>query len=216
MLDEKFEAFTFSPSGASVYHLGNFGTARKLLHSWELKGCRPDLMKAGIVFVLTNYTLTFPVNGLCALRRRDRSGEEAGQAVRRRRKALAWHVLGRSASAISTISRSWLSDKRRRPSSAGRTAHSSSKWRPRAAFFRCRLHAAFRSFDLRLAAIVGPSLFMLGAAGGHVYQMVTQHNFAPGNAGVIFYMDIVIPLFGLLLLWLQHRYGRPRQPSPAP
>ena len=36
MLDEKFEAFTFSPAKASVYHLGNFGTARKLLKSWEL------------------------------------------------------------------------------------------------------------------------------------------------------------------------------------
>jgi hypothetical protein len=36
MLDEKFEAFTFSPAEASVYHLGNFGTARKLLKSWEL------------------------------------------------------------------------------------------------------------------------------------------------------------------------------------
>ena len=37
MLDEKFEAFTFSPAGASVYQLGNFGTARKKLKSWELK-----------------------------------------------------------------------------------------------------------------------------------------------------------------------------------
>lgn len=37
MLDEKFEAFTFSPAGASVYHLGNFGTARKKLKSFELK-----------------------------------------------------------------------------------------------------------------------------------------------------------------------------------
>src|SRR6478609_7177523 len=27
MLDEKFESFTFSPTGAGVYHLGNFGTA---------------------------------------------------------------------------------------------------------------------------------------------------------------------------------------------
>jgi hypothetical protein len=65
--------------------------------------------------------------------------------------------------------------------------------------------AAFRSFDLRLAAIVGPGIFQLGAAAGHVYQMVTTHNFAPGNAGVIFYMDIIIPLFGLSLLWLQRR-----------
>jgi hypothetical protein len=37
MLAEKFDAFTFSPVGASVYHLGNFGTARKKLKSWELK-----------------------------------------------------------------------------------------------------------------------------------------------------------------------------------
>jgi hypothetical protein len=37
MLDEKFEAFTFSPVGVSVYHLGNFGTALKKLKTWELK-----------------------------------------------------------------------------------------------------------------------------------------------------------------------------------
>ena len=37
MLDEKFEAFTFSPVGAAVYQLGNFGTARKELKSWNLK-----------------------------------------------------------------------------------------------------------------------------------------------------------------------------------
>jgi hypothetical protein len=35
-LDEKFEAFTFPPAGVSVYQLGNFGTARKKLKSWEL------------------------------------------------------------------------------------------------------------------------------------------------------------------------------------
>jgi hypothetical protein len=37
MLDEKFESFTFSPVGASVYHLGNFGTAREKLKGWEFK-----------------------------------------------------------------------------------------------------------------------------------------------------------------------------------
>ena len=36
MLDEKFEAFAFSPVGVSVYHLGNFGTAREKLKSWKL------------------------------------------------------------------------------------------------------------------------------------------------------------------------------------
>jgi len=66
--------------------------------------------------------------------------------------------------------------------------------------------AAFRSFDLRLAAILGPSIFLLGAAVGHVYQMVTTGNFAPGNAGVIFYMDILLPIIGGVLLWC----ARPR------
>jgi hypothetical protein len=65
--------------------------------------------------------------------------------------------------------------------------------------------AAFRSFDMRLAAVLGPSFFLLGAAAGHVYQMITAHNFAPGNAGVIFYMDIVIPIVGFVLLWLDRR-----------
>jgi hypothetical protein len=75
--------------------------------------------------------------------------------------------------------------------------------------------AAFRSFDLRLAAIIGPGIFTLGAAAGHIYQMVKAHNFAPGNAGVIFYMDILIPLFGFVLLWLVHRHG-PAQVTPEP
>jgi hypothetical protein len=69
---------------------------------------------------------------------------------------------------------------------------------------------AFRgSFDPRLAAVVAPALFLLGAAGGHRYQMIAAGNFAPGNAGVVFYTDI-IPLIGFALLWLQHRYGRER------
>jgi hypothetical protein len=69
--------------------------------------------------------------------------------------------------------------------------------------------AAFRSFDLRLAAVLGSAVFLLGAAAGHVHQMVKAHNFAPGNAGSIFYTDIAVPLIGLGLLWVQHRWGRP-------
>ncbi|WP_348626715.1 DUF6790 family protein [Methylocella silvestris] len=67
------------------------------------------------------------------------------------------------------------------------------------------LLAAFRSYDLRLAAVLGPSIFTLGAAVGHLYQMVTAHNFAPGNAGIIFWTDIFIPLFGFALLRLSRR-----------
>jgi hypothetical protein len=65
---------------------------------------------------------------------------------------------------------------------------------------------AFRGdHGLRSAAVVGPSLFLLGAAGGHIYQMITAHNFAPGNAGIIFWTDILVPAIGFALLWLQSR-----------
>ena len=36
MLAEPFEAFTFSPVGASVYQLGSFGAARKELQALSL------------------------------------------------------------------------------------------------------------------------------------------------------------------------------------
>lgn len=57
----------------------------------------------------------------------------------------------------------------------------------------------------RTAAVLGPAGFLWGAAGGHVYQMIVAHNFAPGNAGVIFWSDIFIPLIGFVLLYLQRR-----------
>ena len=37
MLAEPFESFTFSPAGAAVYQLGQFGTAAKKLKEWDLK-----------------------------------------------------------------------------------------------------------------------------------------------------------------------------------
>lgn len=66
---------------------------------------------------------------------------------------------------------------------------------------------AFRgSFGLRVAAVVGPAMFLLGAAGGHVYQMMITQNYAAGNAGVIFYTDIFIPVTGFVFLWLQYQF----------
>ena len=37
MLKEPFEAFSFSPVGAAIYHLGQFGAAAKELKAWDLK-----------------------------------------------------------------------------------------------------------------------------------------------------------------------------------
>jgi len=68
------------------------------------------------------------------------------------------------------------------------------------------------SLDLRLAAIVGPACFLWGAAGGHVFQMMTAQNFAPGNAGVIFYSDVLVPILGFIFLWLQSSAARTYRP----
>ncbi len=65
---------------------------------------------------------------------------------------------------------------------------------------------AFRGgLGMRIAAVVGPSCFLLGAAAGRVYQMMTAHNYAPGNAGVIFCTDIAVPIIGAVLLRLKCR-----------
>jgi len=37
MLAEPFTPFTFSPAGAAVYQLGQFGTAAKKLNEWKLQ-----------------------------------------------------------------------------------------------------------------------------------------------------------------------------------
>jgi hypothetical protein len=52
-------------------------------------------------------------------------------------------------------------------------------------------------------------VFTPGTGAGHNHQMITDHNFgAPGNSGVIFYMDFIVPLSGFILMWLQQRLGR--------
>jgi len=57
-----------------------------------------------------------------------------------------------------------------------------------------------------LAAGLGWSLFMLGAAGGHIYQTVTAGNYAPYNFLMIF-SDGFIAVWLLVLLYLYHRCG---------
>ena len=64
---------------------------------------------------------------------------------------------------------------------------------------------AFKSnISFRTAAIIGPACFLWGAAGGHIYQMITEHNFTSGNAGFIFWSDIFLPILGFILLYQQY------------
>ena len=58
---------------------------------------------------------------------------------------------------------------------------------------------------VRFAAILGPALFLWGAAVGHIHQIIAAGNYAPGNAGVMLYTDIFLPVIGFGLLWLKRR-----------
>ncbi len=79
------------------------------------------------------------------------------------------------------------------------------------------LIAPWKSLHMRFAAIAPVACFLWGAAGVHVRSMIADGNFAAGNAGVVFWTDILIPLAGLFLIWLQNRYekeGRSAAPYP--
>lgn len=60
-----------------------------------------------------------------------------------------------------------------------------------------------RNLAFRLATFIPPACFLWGAAGGHVYQIITTRNLAPGNAGTILYTDILLPVVGFALLYAQ-------------
>ena len=65
-------------------------------------------------------------------------------------------------------------------------------------------YAFARGSQARLAALLGPALFLWGAAGGHIYQMIAANNFAPGNAGIIFWTDVFLPVIGFALWRWRH------------
>ena len=70
--------------------------------------------------------------------------------------------------------------------------------------------AFWRDMSFKAAAVCAASIFLLGDAIGHVREMVMIGNFAPGNAGVPFYMDIIGPLSAIALLFVASRRGNAR------
>src|SRR6185437_7034419 len=67
-----------------------------------------------------------------------------------------------------------------------------------------------RDLNFKAAAVSAASIFLLGDAIGHIRQMVVAGNFAPGNAGVPFYMDVICPLLAIALVVLAQRSRRTR------
>lgn len=58
----------------------------------------------------------------------------------------------------------------------------------------------WRGYEMRLAATLASAIFLFGAAAQHIHQMLTMHNYAPGNAGaVLWFGDIALPLLLLVL-----------------
>jgi hypothetical protein len=69
--------------------------------------------------------------------------------------------------------------------------------------------AFWRDLSFKAAAVCAASVFLLGDAIGHVRQMVEAGNFAPGNAGLPFFMDIICPVLAIILLaWSVRMRGR--------
>jgi hypothetical protein len=168
-----------------------------------------DLIKAAITFVMSNYSLSFLVLGLIVSLiaiARSRSAIDRPLVVE---KLLAWYVFFSIGidNFYNFVMHVFFSEL-----SAGFIGWADSPFQfevgaASLGFAAVGVLAAFRSYDLRLAAVLGPSIFTLGAAVGHLYQMVTANDFAPGNAGIIFWTDIFIPLFGFSLLRLSRRDG---------
>jgi len=55
-------------------------------------------------------------------------------------------------------------------------------------------------FEFWLATIIAAAVYLWGCALGHILDMVRRKNFAPGNAGYVFWWDILYPAFLVALL----------------
>lgn len=69
--------------------------------------------------------------------------------------------------------------------------------------------AAFGKFEMRIAALLGPSIFLWGMAAGRL----VAEDFAVVNLGLGFWMQLFLPVFGLGLLVLDRQCRRSLAPS---
>jgi hypothetical protein len=62
----------------------------------------------------------------------------------------------------------------------------------------------------RWATVIVYSVFLWGAAYGHIYEIMVNNNHEPGNAGFVLYADIITPFLLLGLLTAVDMRGRER------
>jgi len=51
-----------------------------------------------------------------------------------------------------------------------------------------------------IATVIATTIFLWGAAYGHIMDIIVHGNYAPGNAGGVLYDDILVPLIMIVLL----------------
>jgi len=66
----------------------------------------------------------------------------------------------------------------------------------------------WRDLSFKAAVVMINAIFLLGDAVGHVRQMIAANNFAPGNAGTPFFIDIILPVATIALLFAARRSER--------
>jgi hypothetical protein len=64
------------------------------------------------------------------------------------------------------------------------------------------LHTAVTSQPAWLLFSVHPCLW--GAAAGHLREILATKNYSPGNAGVVLWTDILLPVIGFYFLYFYH------------
>jgi hypothetical protein len=68
------------------------------------------------------------------------------------------------------------------------------------------LLAIKKNFGLRMGLVLSTSVFLWGAAAGHLYEIFIHDNHAPGNAGVMLWTDLLMPIVSFTLLYLSYRF----------
>jgi hypothetical protein len=59
-----------------------------------------------------------------------------------------------------------------------------------------RMRGSFRE-----AFVLGTAIFLWGAAGGHIYEMIAEDNFSRNNSGLLLATDILLPVVNAALVW---------------
>jgi hypothetical protein len=79
------------------------------------------------------------------------------------------------------------------------------------------VHGQRTGLTSKLAVVLATAIAGYGAAGGHVYQLIVNHDHAANNSGLLLIMDIVISTAGLVfVIWTalaRRRAARAAQPA---